>query len=78
MKSCTSPTPSDERQRVIRTFVSDRYITRPEGRVAYDVAGRGPLLVLVPGMGDLRGSYRFLAPALRQAGYRLGQTAQPS
>ena len=50
------------------------YITRPEGRVAYDVAGKGPLLVLVPGMGDLRGSYRFLAPALRQAGYRVACT----
>jgi len=26
--------------------------------------------VLVPGMGDLRAGYRFLAPALRAAGYR--------
>ena len=50
------------------------YIRRPEGRVAYDVSGRGPLLVLVPGMGDLRGSYRFLAPALRHAGYRVAST----
>ena len=50
------------------------YVTRPEGRVAYDVAGEGPLLVLVPGMGDLRGSYRFLTPALRQAGYRVACT----
>lgn len=45
-------------------------VTRPEGRVAHDVADNGPLLVLVPGMGNLRGSYRFLALALRQAGYR--------
>jgi pimeloyl-ACP methyl ester carboxylesterase len=50
------------------------YITRPEGRVAYPVAGKGPLLVLVPGMGDLRSSYRFLAPALRRAGYRVACT----
>jgi pimeloyl-ACP methyl ester carboxylesterase len=47
------------------------YLTRPDGRVAYDVAGAGPLLVLLPGMGDLRATYRFLAPALRSAGYRV-------
>jgi metallophosphoesterase superfamily enzyme len=27
------------------------YLTRRGGRVAYDVAGDGPLLVLLPGMG---------------------------
>jgi pimeloyl-ACP methyl ester carboxylesterase len=47
------------------------YLTRPDGRVAYDIAGVGPLLVLLPGMGDLRAAYRFLAPALRSAGYRV-------
>lgn len=40
------------------------YLTRPDGRIGYDVAGDGPLVVLVPGMGDLRAGYRFLAPAL--------------
>jgi pimeloyl-ACP methyl ester carboxylesterase len=50
------------------------YLTRPEGRISYDVAGHGPLVVLVPGMGDLRGAYRFLAPALRDAGYRVACT----
>ncbi len=24
------------------------YLSRPEGRIAYDVAGHGPLVVLVP------------------------------
>jgi pimeloyl-ACP methyl ester carboxylesterase len=48
-----------------------RYIDRPDGRVAYDVAGDGPLIVLVPGMGELRESYRFLAPALVEVGYRV-------
>jgi pimeloyl-ACP methyl ester carboxylesterase len=47
------------------------FLARPEGRIAYDVAGAGPLVLLVPGMGDLRGTYRFLAPALEQAGYRV-------
>ena len=50
------------------------YLTRPEGRIGYDVAGTGPLIVLVPGMGDLRAGYRHLAPALRAAGYRVATT----
>jgi pimeloyl-ACP methyl ester carboxylesterase len=50
------------------------YLHRPEGRISYDVDGSGPLVVLVPGMGDLRAGYRFLAPALRAAGYRVACT----
>jgi pimeloyl-ACP methyl ester carboxylesterase len=50
------------------------YLTRPEGRIGYDATGDGPLVVLVPGMGDVRGAYRFLAPALREAGYRVACT----
>jgi pimeloyl-ACP methyl ester carboxylesterase len=50
------------------------YLARPDGRIGYDVAGTGPLIVLVPGMGDLRAGYRFLAPALRAAGYRVACT----
>jgi pimeloyl-ACP methyl ester carboxylesterase len=51
-----------------------RFLDRPEGRVAYDVRGDGPLVVLVPGMGELRSSYRFLAPELVAAGYRVAST----
>jgi pimeloyl-ACP methyl ester carboxylesterase len=51
-----------------------QYLSRPEGRIAYDVAGDGPLVVLVPGMGDLRATYRLLAPALVAAGYRVATT----
>lgn len=50
------------------------YLMRPEGRIGYDTGGDGPLVVLVPGMGDLRAAYRFLAPALREAGYRVACT----
>lgn len=50
------------------------YLSRPEGRIAYDVAGGGPLVVLVPGMGELRSTYRFLAPAVIAAGYRVACT----
>jgi pimeloyl-ACP methyl ester carboxylesterase len=41
------------------------------GRIAYDVIGSGPLVVLSHGMGDRRQAYRFLAPKLAQAGYRV-------
>ena len=50
------------------------YVDRPGGRVAYEVSGEGPLVILVPGMGDLRGTYRFLAPRLAAAGYRVAST----
>ncbi|XXY44249.1 alpha/beta hydrolase [Sorangium sp. So ce269] len=39
--------------------------------LAYDVTGKGPLVVLAHGMGDSRHSYRFIAPALAAAGYRV-------
>ncbi|HXY44471.1 MAG TPA: alpha/beta hydrolase [Acidimicrobiales bacterium] len=50
------------------------YLDRPGGRIAYEVGGDGPLVVLVPGMGDLRATYRFLAPTVRAAGYRVAST----
>jgi pimeloyl-ACP methyl ester carboxylesterase len=47
-------------------------MTTTEGRIAYDdTGGNGPLVVAVPGMGDLRGEYRFLAPRLAAAGFRV-------
>jgi pimeloyl-ACP methyl ester carboxylesterase len=48
-----------------------RYLETAEGRIAYDVRGSGPLVVMVPGMGELRSSYRLLAPAIAAAGYRV-------
>ena len=48
-----------------------RFLDRPGGRIAYDLAGVGPLVVCIPGMGDLRSGYRYLAPALVDAGYRV-------
>jgi pimeloyl-ACP methyl ester carboxylesterase len=41
------------------------------GRIAYEVTGEGPLVVLSHGIGDHREAYRFLAPRLAQAGYRV-------
>lgn len=48
-----------------------RFLDRPDGRLAYDDVGYGPLVVMVPGLGDLRAEYRYLAPRLIQAGYRV-------
>jgi pimeloyl-ACP methyl ester carboxylesterase len=60
-----------------------KYLETAGGRIAYELwhgreagagAGteaKGPLVVCVPSMGDLRGEYRFLAPALAAAGYRV-------
>jgi pimeloyl-ACP methyl ester carboxylesterase len=51
-----------------------RYLDVDGGRIAYDVQGTGPLVLLVPGMGELRTSYRHLAPALAAAGYTVATT----
>jgi pimeloyl-ACP methyl ester carboxylesterase len=45
-----------------------------ESSIAYDVSGSGPLVVLVPGMGDLRSTYRFLTPQLVSAGFTVVTT----
>lgn len=47
------------------------FLQRPDGRIAYDVAGTGPLVVCLPGMGELRSTYRATVPALVAAGYRV-------
>lgn len=47
------------------------YLTTNEGALAYDVAGRGPLVVLAHGMGDSRHAYRFVVPALVAGGFRV-------
>ena len=48
-----------------------RFFERPDGVLAYDDQGSGPLIVAVPGLGDLRQSYRWLIPRLVAAGYRV-------
>jgi pimeloyl-ACP methyl ester carboxylesterase len=48
-----------------------RFLDRPQGRISYTVAGDGPLVVAVPGMGDLRGTWRDLVGPLLDAGFRV-------
>ena len=47
------------------------FVDVPGGRIAYDVTGSGPLMVLSHGIGVRRQDYRFLAPMPAQAGYRV-------
>lgn len=49
-----------------------RFLAIDDGRIAYDdTGGDGPLIVALPGMGDLRSEYRQLRSALQRAGYRV-------
>ncbi len=47
------------------------FVDVPGGRIAYEVTASGPLAVLSHGIGVRRQAYRFLAPMLAQAGYRV-------
>jgi pimeloyl-ACP methyl ester carboxylesterase len=47
------------------------HLITDEGTIAYDLEGHGPLVILAHGMGDSRHSYRFVAPQLVAAGYRV-------
>jgi pimeloyl-ACP methyl ester carboxylesterase len=47
------------------------FLTVDGGTIAYQVTGEGPLVVLAHGMGDSRAAYRFVAPRLVAAGYRV-------
>ena len=58
---------------------STRYleIDRPDGsvgRIAFDDQGSGPVVLLAPGMGTTRATFRHLVPLLLVAGYRVVTT----
>jgi len=71
----TETTPETESESLDRSGSAPssrtRFLDRPKGRIAYDVTGEGPLVVAVPGMGDLRSNFRYLTPVLVKAGYRV-------
>jgi pimeloyl-ACP methyl ester carboxylesterase len=49
-----------------------RFLAVDGGQIAYDdTDGAGPLILAIPGMGDLRSEYRLLRPVLLAAGYRV-------
>jgi pimeloyl-ACP methyl ester carboxylesterase len=52
-------------------------VQRPDGsvgRIAYDDQGSGPAVLLAPGMGTIRATFRHLVPLLLTAGYRVVTT----
>lgn len=55
----------------IKADVSLHYLDRPEGRIGYSLQGDGPLVVAVPGMGDLSTVYRDLVDTIVGSGHRL-------
>src|SRR5450631_4851759 len=58
--------------------VDVQFLDVPGGRLAYDVTGpdEGALVLCVAGMGDTRAAFRFLAPMLVEAGYRVARMDQ--
>ncbi|HEY7630029.1 MAG TPA: alpha/beta hydrolase [Thermoleophilaceae bacterium] len=48
-----------------------KFLDLPDGRLAYDDVGQGPLIVATPAMLDLRSELRFLTPRLVDAGFRV-------
>ncbi len=59
---------------MMTTATETRYLQTDGGRIAYDEQGSGRLMVLVPGMGELRQTYRFVVPELVAAGFRVVTT----
>lgn len=54
------------------TKATTSYLQRPEGRIAWSLHGTtGPLVVGMPGMGDLRDHWDGFADALANRGYRV-------
>jgi pimeloyl-ACP methyl ester carboxylesterase len=51
--------------------MTTKYLNQENGKIAYDDAGNGPLVICVPSLGDLRTEYRFLRPLLVEAGFRV-------
>jgi pimeloyl-ACP methyl ester carboxylesterase len=51
---------------------TSHHLDRPEGRIAYDLHGDGgPLVVCIPGIGDLRSTFDGVATRLAAEGYRV-------
>lgn len=51
--------------------MATQFLQSQGGKIAYVDEGSGTLVICVPSMGDVRGEYRFLAPQLTSAGFRV-------
>jgi pimeloyl-ACP methyl ester carboxylesterase len=57
---------------MILSSIQTQFLSTEGGRVAFeDTGGNGPVILAIPGMGDLRSEYRFIRPALQDEGYRV-------
>jgi pimeloyl-ACP methyl ester carboxylesterase len=64
--------PARADQTSVSTLPQTQFLKLPGGQIAYDDSGgTGPLVICVPGLGDMRQQYRFLAPRLVAAGFRV-------
>jgi len=69
---CASPIRASREGAGSMMNVGARFLGTEGGRIAYDdTGGNGRLVIAVPGMGDLRQQYRYLAPRLKEEGYRV-------
>ncbi len=48
-----------------------RILIHKQGQIAYEIHGTGPLVVCIPGMGDIRAEYRMVIPAVVSAGFQV-------
>jgi len=48
-----------------------KFIEVSGGKLSYDITGKGPVVLCLPGIGDTRRVYERFAPGLVQAGYRV-------
>ena len=52
--------------------MTTQHLEVPGGTIAFDdTGGDGPLVVMIPGAGDIRAEYRFVAPELAAGGARV-------
>jgi pimeloyl-ACP methyl ester carboxylesterase len=51
--------------------MTTQFLQISQNRIAYDDLGKGPLVICSPSLGDVRAEFRFLAPILVKAGYRV-------
>ena len=53
------------------TAMKTQYITIGQKKLAYDDSGKGPLIICLPSLGDVRAEYRYLVPELTASGFRV-------
>ena len=72
MLTVAATLPAGADQSPVGASPTTQFLKLAGGQIAYDDSGgAGPLVICVPGLGDVRAQYRFLAPKLVAAGFRV-------